>query len=85
MATITTSESNRMTSNRFVDYGLRRQSAAAMALSKFGERVNFRWFSLKAVSRFACHRSPKWLLAHRDSWKKAPELGVFETEEKGNR
>ena len=48
-------------------FGLRRQSTAATALSESGEYANVREPSCKAVSRFACHRSPKWLPGFRGS------------------
>jgi hypothetical protein len=40
-------------------FGLRRQSAAAMALSELGGAWIFVDASPKAVSRSACHRTPK--------------------------
>jgi hypothetical protein len=47
-----------------VNYGLRRQSEAATALSIGEDRPRRRWATrisrrTKAVSRFACHRTPK--------------------------
>ena len=53
MASFTISESHLMTLNRPVFFGLRRQSAAATALSELGGCANIQQPSLKAVSRFA--------------------------------
>jgi hypothetical protein len=83
MASFTISESHLMTLNRPVFFGLRRQNAAATALSELGGCANIQQPSLKAVSRFACHRSPKWPLDHRSSWKKVAEPGVLQAEKKG--
>jgi hypothetical protein len=39
-------------------FGLRRQSVAATALSECAAASNIQFACEKAVSRFACHRSP---------------------------
>jgi O-6-methylguanine DNA methyltransferase len=58
-AAATIMESRREARSQRCLFGLRRQSGAATALLEFGRHANIREPSPKAVSRFACHRSPK--------------------------